>query len=427
MGKHKRKDKSRSRSRGRARSKRSLSKEYGDLRRHRKISRLEREKEKAHRSRSRSSSRKSKGSSNAIRKIKTHGGRSRYRARRSPSETSVRRDRIERDRRSHDSGSRSPSVAISLYSRGRTSRTTAHDSRSRSVSHCLDTENIITDTGPAQGKNGILIEDDSPVLVLSEDTLLSEETRNMLGPDPSSVKKSSFKLHPAVEAIWSYILPFGLSKEETDEFLKKYEMPENCKLLLPPKINPEIEAGMNSLYAVRDQTHTGYQALLSQSLYALGLALNALLGDDLKMPKESKEKVLVPVADAGRILCNLFNSISNKRRQLITPMMNKQIKKLVDKIPPGEFLFETNLGEKIQALRAMEKVGREIRPVPVTRFTPRAQPFIPGTSEKRSGGGGNKPSTSAQGNRGRPFHYRREMRTQKGRPSTYKAAPQKKR
>nr|CAI5849440.1 unnamed protein product [Callosobruchus analis] len=419
MGKHRRKDRSRSRSR-------SVSSECRALRR--KIAQLKREQAQfsKHNTR-RSRSRSRRGSPNSS--VADRRAHSRYRERggRSPSETGSRRDRY--DRRL-ERESRSPSVAISLYSRGRASCTTALDTRS--MASCSTRHHDRHVAGPAEGDNPSVCltkresdGGDSPVLILTDDTGLPDETKSMLGPDPTSIKKPTFKLHSAVEAIWSHILPLGLPKEEVKSFSDKYEIPANCKFLHPPKINPELEAGLNTLYSIRDQTHANYQAVLGQSLSALGSALNAILEDEADIPKSTKEKVLVPMADTGRILCNLFNMISNKRRQLITPMMNKQIKNLVEKTPPGEFLFETNLGEKIQAMKALEKACKEIRPAQASSSVPRTQTYAPTSQEKNRGGGG-KPSTSTQGNRSRPFHHRGGMRTQRGRPST-KAVPQRRR
>ncbi|VEN44121.1 unnamed protein product [Callosobruchus maculatus] len=419
MGKHKRKERSRSRSR-------SLSRECRDLRR--KIARLERERSQfSKKNTRRSRSRSRRESSNSDMSNRRARSRCRERGGRSPSETGSRRQHS--DRRLNRE-SRSPSVAISLYSRGRASCTTAHDSRS--MSHCSTGDYNRVTPGPAQDQPSACLTKnesdggDSPVLILTDDTGLPDETKSMLGPDPGAIKKPGFKLHSAVEAIWSHILPLGLPKEEVNGFSEKYQIPENCKLLSPPKINPEIEAGMNTLYTTRDQTHANYQAILAQSLSALGLALNATLEDEANIPRQTKEKILVPMADAGRILCNLFNLISHKRRQLITPMMSKQIKNLVEKVPPGEYLFEANLGEKIQALKALEKAGKEIRPVHASPLPLRAQPYVPTNAEKTRGGG-SKPSPSTQGNRRRPFHHKGGMRTQKGRPSTNKPALQRRR
>lgn len=48
----------------------------------------------------------------------------------------------------------------------------------------------------------------------------------------------------------------------------------------------------------------------------------------------------------------LVYSMSDERRQLIAPLKNMQIKKLVENIPPGKFLVGPNLSEKIQTLKA---------------------------------------------------------------------------
>lgn len=69
-------------------------------------------------------------------------------------------------------------------------------------------------------------------LVESEE--ISDEVRNILGPDPTMKPKSNFSLHKAVKPIWEHILNFGLPKEESDKLLDKYEIPEGCRFLTPP-------------------------------------------------------------------------------------------------------------------------------------------------------------------------------------------------
>lgn len=119
---------------------------------------------------------------------------------------------------------------------------------------------------------------------------------------------------------------------------------------------------MNNLHITRDKTHVQYQTKVATALSALGSSLNVILEREDKIPKEIRGNMLASIADSGRILCHLFHEMSSKRRHLIYPLMNKQIKTIVEKLPPGEFLFGPNLGEKIQAIKTMEKVGKELRP-----------------------------------------------------------------
>ena len=117
-----------------------------------------------------------------------------------------------------------------------------------------------------------------------------------------------------------------------------------------------------------------------------------------------------------------------KRRQLLLPLINKQIKNLVETISPGEFLFGPNLGEKIQGLKAMEKVGKDIRPSQLVFPGINLTPLL--ALRKRTEGGGNKQqqtATNPQLNKRRPAHQKREMRPYKGRASQQQRVPTQRR
>ncbi|CAH1109607.1 unnamed protein product [Psylliodes chrysocephalus] len=204
----------------------------------------------------------------------------------------------------------SSSVAVSLYSRAHTGRSSNSPDGFRPSGTASAEE---AESDQEMGLENVKV-DASPVLIIHDDNGISEETRNILGPDPSKKKKCGFNLHAAVEPIWSHILAFGFSSEEKDRLFKKYEMPENCKLLTPPIINPEISASMNALHTARDDTHLNYQNQIGKVLATLGRAINVILEEETSIPKQVKENLLAYTADSGRMLCTIVNEMSNKRR-----------------------------------------------------------------------------------------------------------------
>lgn len=389
--------------------------------------------------------RRSSRETGSSRKKSRHSSRSRSRDSRSPSETSSpymsrshteshREGRSSRKttsrspsyRRTHarDREGRSPSAAISLYSRATTegvanSTVTKHDGRfSPSTASC---SRVLEHGLPSDSAKDY---DDSPALLLHDvNDEISEDTRNILGPDPTKQTRSAFTIHKAVEPIWTHILGFGLSKDESDKLFSKYSLPENCTLLTPPRVNPEVDASMNNLHTVRDQTHLHYQTQLGIVLASLGSALNVLLQEERNFPKHIRDPILTNIADSGRMLCSLVNEISHKRRQLIFPLMNKQIRPIVESLPPGEFLFGSGLGEKIQAIKTMEKVGKDIRFTQPSHYRQQNTPFP--FQRKKGGGGAERPHTTTSGqlNRRRPTYRKREVRSQRGRPSTWQKTP----
>ncbi|XP_030750857.1 uncharacterized protein LOC115878481 [Sitophilus oryzae] len=315
---------------------------------------------------------------------------------------------------SRERDSRSPSVAISLYSRSNTdflaSETNNPSPDGRNLSGAASYSNVLQ---PIISENSEQDEIVPSELVESEE--ISNEVRNILGPDPTMKPKSNFSLHKAVKPIWEHILNFGLPKEESDKLLDKYEIPEGCRFLTPPRLNPELEASMSNLQTARDQAHLNYQIQLGKVLVALGPSLNTILEGERDIPKAIRDRLLTSVADSGRMICKVVNEMSQKRRQLISPLMNKQIKDIVEKCPPGEFLFGPNLGEKIQTAKSMEKVVKDIRVSQYHKYRPLSN--ISPLQKRKEGGERSHTTIRGQLNRRRPAYRRRDGRPPKGRPS----------
>lgn len=107
------------------------------------------------------------------------------------------------------------------------------------------------------------------------------------------------------------MLGVGLSSEDKVALSNRYEVPF---VLTPPAINPEIFAIMPPIDKKRDDCYINIQSQLAQGLSAVGDTLNQLLNKDENIPKQSQEKLLSPLWDAGRIFTNLFYNITQTRR-----------------------------------------------------------------------------------------------------------------
>ncbi|KAJ8909546.1 hypothetical protein NQ315_012740, partial [Exocentrus adspersus] len=191
------------------------------------------------------------------------------------------------------------------------------------------------------------------VLIIDNDIDLSEETLKVLGKDPNKTPVPQFTYHETLGSIWSHNIVQGVPKTEMESTWKNHMIfPKNCNLD-PPKINPEVRVHMSTQHISRDNTHLQYQTELGQGLNALGKALNVLLEEDRNLPQSLKDKLLPNMVESGKILTHLFNNISQTRRRLILPSLDKQVKELVEKIPPGEYLFGPDLGEKSQKFKSV--------------------------------------------------------------------------
>ncbi|VEN42989.1 unnamed protein product, partial [Callosobruchus maculatus] len=242
-------------------------------------------------------------------------------------------------------------VAASRSSTGQTARELA-----------VESVPVASQSGGAVRENSA-----SPVLRIDNDVVLTTDALDILGDDPSQVESPGFTLKDAIASRWTYILRNGIGPEELTALIKKYQVPQNCAMLHPPRVNPEIKAIMSPPNVTRDNSHANYQSLLAGGLSALGQALGSLLGQ----PDQITKGPLSELADAGKILTTLFNNISNTRRQLVLPLFSKPVKEAIENIPPGDLLFAAEIGEKIREAKSLEKVGRDIRQ------TQRFHPYAP--------------------------------------------------
>lgn len=400
MGKHKRKNRSRS---GSSESRQSLRARLNIL--ERELDKVKRYKDVSeHRSRSRS----------------RHYNRKTSRGR-SPSETNLRNSENHHRHDIRYSRGRSSSMADRHRERERHSLTPATPPQSSAepdgvlrvdYRQSVDGRSLRGSESPAERTGADLgvsnknsNEDD--ILILND---VSEDTLQMLGADPDKPKVTSYTLHEAVASRWNYYLTNGLSKEEAAQLQEKHSVPNNCNLLLPPKVNTEVKAIMSAAHLTRDSSHLGYQLQVGTGLSAMGKAMNAILEEEKRIPKEVREKMLSSLSEASRCFTGLFHNISKTRKYLITPVLNKTVKEMTDSTIPGEFLFGPDLGERVKNIKSLEKAGQDLRSV---LSTPRVTQ--PGQRRAFSGGkkGGGVAQSTTPLNRNRPTH-KREVRHYKG-------------
>lgn len=403
MGKSKRRERSRSESSDSRQSLRArlkvLERELESVKKHKYAS--------SHRSRSRSR--------HNHKRIRDH----------SPSEMNLHSKIPRRHYYSKDSRDRSSSMADRYVDRKRHSLTPATPLQppaalggvlriedSQLSQHSGDNRTPRRSESPAETTGAYLgSTDENDILVLND---VSEDTLQMLGADPDKPKATSYTLHGAVASRWNYYLTNGLSKEEAAQLLEKHQIPNNCSLLLPPKINTEVKAIMSTAHLTRDDSHMGLQSQVGTGLSAMGKAMNVILEEEKNIPKEIREKILSSLSESGRCFAGLFYNISKTRKYLITPVLNKTVKEMTDSTTPGEFLFGADLGERVKNIKSLERAGQDLRSV---LSTPRprvmTQPAQVRAFSGKKGGGGTTLKTNTSLNWKRPSH-KREVRHYKG-------------
>lgn len=257
---------------------------------------------------------------------------------------------------------------------------------------------------------------------------LDAELLIALGDTPDEVPTYGEKIHQNLAQRWQPILSRGLLKEPKDKLLKEYAVPENCKLLRAPSLNPEISAALTEPVKARDKKIETAQQQLGLGLTAINRAMTILLnnGED----KQSRVQAIKMFSDGTRILSDLHYTETQYRSKLITPCLDKAFLNIIQNVERDEFLFGNKLSEKIKASKTIEKQGLQIKrgtvtpkaPTPSTSY-PSTQPRYQGNwtapsryqqSKNRGGRGGVRktPATTSS-------HKTAPPAQQQARPSTY--------
>lgn len=101
----------------------------------------------------------------------------------------------------------------------------------------------------------------------------TDEDNPVYGPD----------IHAMLAQRWLPILKKGLKSEVKDKLLKEYAIPENCKLLKAPTVNPELRAAVNDIAKNRDKKIQNEQDCLGLGITAINRAMTVLLTQDNKV------------------------------------------------------------------------------------------------------------------------------------------------
>lgn len=246
-----------------------------------------------------------------------------------------------------------------------------------------------------------------------------------LGESTDDIPEFGNPIHENLASLWLPLLKKGLLKENKEKLMKKYLIPENCKLLQSPKLNAEISAAVSEIVRGRDKKLSGFQQQLGAGITALNKGMEILLNSD------QKAQALTHFSDSCRILTDLHCASTKDRIKLITPSLEKNILHVIQDSERDETLFGNVLSEKIKASKAIQRQGQQIKktaPYQATssgfrqtapnRYTPPGNWRGPPRYYPSRGGRG---SQTRMATPRRPYYYNTAPST-----STAKSAPQTK-
>ncbi|KAJ8679755.1 hypothetical protein QAD02_015542 [Eretmocerus hayati] len=189
---------------------------------------------------------------------------------------------------------------------------------------------------------------------------LDDDALRVLGVAPSKPLESKNPLRPELTVRWTVWKSDGLDDDTKKELLDKY-VPDTT--LAAQKLNPELLSILSEAAIKRDSHIESNQKLTGTALTALGSAVSSLL----TCKNYSRVKLLETLHDTGKILSELHHEQLESRKACILPITNKNMKSVLEKAKPDEYLFGSNLSDKIKEAKVMEKVGNDLKSVPIKK------------------------------------------------------------
>lgn len=208
--------------------------------------------------------------------------------------------------------------------------------------------------------DGAAQNDDVPVTdgtQQQEQDSLDQDILDILGDDPSTENPYGDDLHKDIAHRWQNILVNGLNKDNRITLQKLYLPAENCSYMKAPKLNAEIKAALTEVNNKKDIYSQSRQNQLTSCLAAIGKVLNGALARNRNIPQD----IIKPLSDAGRLLCDYHHKESLSRRYAAMNSLSKETKDVLKNTKIDEFLFGSDLAEKLKTSKAISKSGLEMR------------------------------------------------------------------
>lgn len=156
---------------------------------------------------------------------------------------------------------------------------------------------------------------------------------------------------------WSHLTKEGMDDETRKTLIEKHPAPENSTFLNPPKLNEVVSSACIPSVIRRDIRLSNLQAQLGAGVSAIGTALNSIV-----INKEENRKIAIEaLGDAARLLLDLFYQETKARQKLITINLNKDSQQVFQKASADEWLFGTQLEEKLKTSRDLARSSLELK------------------------------------------------------------------
>ncbi|XP_060806459.1 uncharacterized protein LOC132903113 [Amyelois transitella] len=197
---------------------------------------------------------------------------------------------------------------------------------------------------------------------------LDPDVLEILGVDPTASNTYGKDIQKDLAIRMEHCATEGLPKDDRKNMVDSYLLPNNCKLIGPPNLNPELKAALSEQVIKRDKAIESKQRVLSAAISSLAQAITLILSS-----KEKDANLLRLLMDTSRMLCDCQHSDTLTRRNYVINSIKKEMKESLHNTKIDTSLFGQNLPDTLKAAKAINKSGAELKINP---------PPKPGTGKK---------------------------------------------
>ena len=257
--------------------------------------------------------------------------------------------------------------------------------------------------------NGTPIEDNNEAGTSEKEEALDEGVLSIFGKRILADKVLAPPMHQKIAVRWEEIIKVGLPTNDRTAILQKYPPPSNCNLTNPPKLNAVVKTALPEAAIKRDDRIMTKQEKIAACMAANGKALSNILTN------EKENLALVEfLSDSSRLLADMHHDESLVRRSLILANINASVKETLNVSAIDEWLFGSDLDEKLKSRKAMEISCKDIRPIaknqpPKGTKNVKTPPRQPRTKNLAVTSGGRKNAETARKTARKPY-YRPDRR-----------------
>jgi hypothetical protein len=156
------------------------------------------------------------------------------------------------------------------------------------------------------------------------------------------------------------MLKAKLSDKKRIELVEKHLRPDNCELLVVPKINNEIWSIMYQSKQ-KDITVQKMQKTLITALVPVINVVEKLVSTDQKNENLDTDEIVMDLMDAVSLMANVSQEISYRRRESIRQDIGEKYTELCSRQTPitGK-LFGDDVDEEIKRIDKTKNLGKNL-------------------------------------------------------------------